>query len=164
MIENARASKPRGRMSPDDLDRYIMKSYQDVHRIDAWGECSYFINPEKRLKRGTYFCTLKKKDGENDKASKLDRPDIFRLNAGLTKPLYIDLFGAPPKRPAKGGVIKGDYDFSALDTIMPHPVYGWMSWIFVLNPSLETFDRFKFMLDIAYNKASEATQKKLKAF
>lgn len=33
-----------------------------------------------------------------------------------------------------------DYDFTALDRVMPHPVYGRMYWVCVLNPSDETLE------------------------
>ncbi len=32
------------------------------------------------------------------------------------------------------------YDFSAKDIIMPHPVYAWMGWICMLNPSEQTLN------------------------
>jgi len=140
---------------------YIEKTFADVHPLDSWGEKSFFLNPQKQLKRGTYFATLKEKDGENDKASFLNRNGIFRLNMGVTKDCYLSLFSHSPKRPAKGGIIEGDYDFTQTDIILPHPVYGWMSWLSVLNPSEKTFEQCKDLLAIAYDKAHHATQKKL---
>ena len=35
------------------------------------------------LKRGIYFCTIKEKDGDNDKASNLHRYAVFRVNFGI---------------------------------------------------------------------------------
>jgi hypothetical protein len=32
------------------------------------------------------------------------------------------------------------YDFTALDQVMPHPIYGRMYWVCVLNPRDETFE------------------------
>jgi len=31
------------------------------------------------------------------------------------------------------------HDFTRLDVVMPHPVYAWMGWVQVLNPSEDTF-------------------------
>ena len=144
-----------------DIENYILENFDDVHPLDSWGEKSFFLNPGRQLKRGTYFATLKEKDGENDKASFLDRDDIFRLNMGVTKDCYLSLFSNIPKRPSKGCFIEGGYDFQKLDTILPHPVYGWMGWICVLNPSPQVFKDCKSFLDNAYSKAMRATMKKL---
>ena len=148
-------------MDKDKIERYILESFQDVHLVESWGEKSFFLNPGQRLKRGTYIATLKDKDGENDRASYLDRSGIFRLNIGVSKELYLSLFQNLPKRPAKGCCIAGDYNFQTIDTILPHPVYGWMGWVSVLNPSVETFNTCTCYLADAYSKAFETTRKKL---
>ncbi len=148
-------------MQPQDIENYILESFADVNLLDSWGEKSFFLNPGHQLKCGTYFATLKEKDGDNDKASYLDRKGIFRLNMGVNKDVYLSFFNTLPKRPAKGCFIDGDYDFQRTDIVLPHPVYGWMGWICVLNPSKETFETCKDFLDDAYNKALKATMKKL---
>lgn len=148
-------------MLATNIEEYILNTFKDVYPLNSWGEKSFFINPEKQLKRGTYFATLKEKDGDNDKASHLNRNGIFRLNLGVSKECYLSLFQTLPKRPAKGCFIEGDYDFRKTDTILPHPVYGWMAWVCVLNPSAETFQVCKDLLDDAYKKAWQATMKKL---
>ncbi len=76
--------------------------------MNSWGERSYFVNPELKLKRGSYFATVKSKDGENDKASYLNRPGVFRLSIGLTPKKYEEIFGRRSLRPLKGGVIAGN--------------------------------------------------------
>ena len=40
--------------------------------------------------------------------------------------------------------------FTALDTIMPHPVYGKINWACVLNPSAATFEAVRPLLAEAY--------------
>jgi hypothetical protein len=40
---------------------------------------------------------------------------------------------------AESGDNAGNYNFTTLDQVMPHPVYGRMYWVCVLNPSEETF-------------------------
>ena len=148
-------------MNKNIIEAYILENFEEVHPLDIWGERSFFLNPGRQLKRGTYFATLKEKDGENDKASHLDRDGVFRLNMGVSKKRYLSLFSYLPKRPAKGRFIEGSYDFQKIDTILPHPVYGWMGWVCVLNPSFETFEDCKNLLDDAYNKALKAATKKL---
>ena len=89
--------------------------------------------------RGAYFCTLKEHDGENDRASALDRPGVYRLSFGAPSSTYARVFGPRPPRPGKGGVVKGPWPFTALDQLTPHAVYGWMGWLSILNPTSDTF-------------------------
>src|SRR5262249_53495337 len=69
------------------------------------------------------FATLVTNDSY-DTASNLSRPSVFRLNVGVSKQTFRSLFGSPP--------VEG-HDYTALDRIMPHPVYGKMYWVCVLN-------------------------------
>lgn len=132
---------------------YIESTFAGTHIVAAWGETSFFYNPDRTLPRGIYFATLKEKDGQNDRASNLNRSDIFRLNVGISKLKYRSLFGQQPSRPQAGGVVDTGHDFTALDQIIPHPVYGWMSWVSVLNPSAATFEAVKPLLMEAYGVA-----------
>jgi len=149
-------------MQTKDIEKYILKNFEDVYPLDTWGEKSFFINPNKKLKRGTYFATIKEKDGDNDKSSNLDRDGVYRLNIGVSKELYLSMFNLIPKRPSKGQMIEGDYNFQELNAILPHPVYGWMSWVCILNPSKETFNNtVTDLLHNAYAKAHDITIKKI---
>lgn len=47
------------------------------------------------------------------------------------------------------------FDFTATNVIMPHPVYAWMGWICVLNPSEDTFEHMKSLIHDAYEYATE---------
>jgi hypothetical protein len=132
---------------------HINSTFADIHPVAAWGETSFFYNPGRQLPRGIYFATVKDKDGDNDRASGLNRPDVYRLNIGISKPTYRSLFGPPPARPAAGGVVDTGHDFTALDQLTPHPVYGWMSWVSVLNPSAATFETVKPLLAEAHGLA-----------
>jgi len=116
------------------ITEYIESTFDDIHIVTAWGETSFFYNPHRKLPRGIYFATIKEKNGPNDRASNLDRSDVFRLNIGISKWTYRTLLGQQPSRPQAGGVIDTGHDFAALDQLFPHPVYGWMSWVAVLNP------------------------------
>ena len=86
-----------------------------------------------------YLDRIKEKDGENDKSSNLNRQNVFRLNLGISKESFLALFGEKPKRPKAGCVIDLPFDFSKLDEIMPHPVYGWMNWIFIWSHLMGNF-------------------------
>jgi hypothetical protein len=140
-------------MEITSISQYITDTFADIHPVAAWGETSFFYNPGRQLPRGIYFATLKEKDGDNDRASELLRPAVFRLNIGVSKPTYRSLFGPQPGRPVAGAVVDTGHDFTALDCLMPHPVYGWMSWLCVLNPSATTFETVKPLLGEAYDLA-----------
>ena len=134
-----------------DISKYLLHNFHGITQIEAWGEKSFFYNPDREFSRGTYFCTLKEKDGENDSASKLNRDGIYRLNFGIEKSTFLELFHTIPNRPSKGMCIEGDYDFSKLDSLSPHPIYGWMCWVAILNPSNESFRKIESLLSESYH-------------
>lgn len=146
----------------NDVRDYITKAFPGLVLVNAWGEQSAFYNPGQRFTRGVYFCTLKEKDGDNDKASHLDRDGIWRLNFGLPKAEFIKIFGATPARPSKGGIVKGPWDFTKSDLLMPHPVYGWMGWVAVVCPSAETFEQCKPLMALAYAKSVKSFETRVK--
>ncbi|OYZ38497.1 MAG: hypothetical protein B7Y25_00920 [Alphaproteobacteria bacterium 16-39-46] len=134
-----------------EISKYLENNFEGLNIINAWGEKNFFYNPEGLLKRGVYFSTIKEKDGENDKASHLYREGIFRLNFGISKQTFLDLFQILPKRPSRGNSIEGSYDFKEIDILTPHPIYGWMAWVSVLNPSLSSFEKLKKLLSESYH-------------
>lgn len=140
-------------MDSSSVSQYITSTFCDVFPTLAWGETSFFYNPGRRLPRGIYFTTLKFADGVNDRASNLQREGVFRLNIGISKHSYRSLFGSQPARPTAGGIVDTGHDFTVLDQLLPHPVYGWMSWVSVLNPSAATFEKVKPLLAEAYDLA-----------
>lgn len=148
-------------LSKDALANIISQRYPGILPQETWGELSFFYNPDAALPRGTYFCTIKDKNGENDKASGLDRENTYRLNFGLPPKKYIELFGEKPKRPAKGCVIDGDWSFQKRNLLMPHPVYGWMGWVAILNPDQASLDGILPIMDLAYEKSKAGFNKRV---
>ena len=111
----------------------------------AAGDTFFIYDPDRNLqdKQRFPFATIVTKDyGDFDNASNLNREGVFRLNVGVSRETFRSLFGDD-----------GTFDFTALDRLMPHPVYGRQSWICVLNPSAETFERVKPLLREAYEIA-----------
>ena len=141
----------------------LIRALPGVMPKDAWGETSYFYNPGGLFERGTYFATIKDRDGANDRASRLDRPGSWRLNMGVSKGRYLERFGPPPPRPGKGGVVEGPWDFEARDALTPHPVYGWMSWVAVLCPSPATWADCLPLLDDAHARARAGFEKRARS-
>jgi predicted DNA-binding protein (MmcQ/YjbR family) len=92
------------------------------------------------------FATLVTTD-EFDASSNLGRDGVFRLNIGVSPATFDRLVGAQ-KAP----------DYTALDTIIPHPVYAAQQWIAVLNPSADTFERIKPLLAEAHERVAAKTK------
>lgn len=134
-------------ISIQDITEYMLKTYPGVKVSRNWGEKGLFYNPNNALPKGIYVLTFKEKDGPHDKASSLDRTNHYRLNLGISKESFRSMFGAVPARPAAGEVVASGHDFKQIDTIMPHPVYGWMAWIAVINPSAATFAKLQPLID-----------------
>lgn len=148
-------------MQPKDIIKRIVHEFEGVTPKSSWGEESLFYNPGEVLPNGIYFCTIKEKNGDNDKASNLDRKNVFRLSFGMSKETYQKYFGNRPKRPNKGHFIETGHDFAAIDQLMPHPIYGWMSWAQVLNPSESTFRDLLPLIAEAHSNAVIKFNKKL---
>lgn len=149
-------------MTPDNIIQYCLEHLTDVVEVVSWGERSLFYNPGGVLKRGVYVMTIKEKDGPNDKGSKLNRDHVWRVNVGIRPTTFQQFFGDLPKRPEKGQVVDMAYDFSVMNTILPHPVYAWMGWVCVLNPSSGTFEHLKPLINEAYEFAKEKFHKRRK--
>ena len=140
-------------MKAQEIIEKIANDFEGVFPKSSWGETSLFYNPGQLLPNGVYFCTIKEQDGENDKASKLNRDHVYRLSIGITKQSYEAHFGNRPKRPTKGGIVDTHHDFSALNQLMPHPIYAWMSWVQIVNPSEAMFEHIYPLIVEAHNSA-----------
>lgn len=149
-------------LSVKSIINKLQEKYPGLNSIQSWGETMLVYNPDDLLKRGVYFCTFKEKDGENDSSSKLSRDGVFRMSFGISKQRFLEHFGRSFQRPPKGGIIQGDYDFTLCDRLTPHPVYGWMSWVAVINPSEKTFEEIEELLQESYLLAVEKYQKRIK--
>lgn len=133
----------------------IVEAFGGVDVVVADGNRFYFYDPgrDRPVDRRFPFATLVTSD-VYDRASDLDRPEVYRLNVGVGRDTYRALFGPPPATPAGGGLVDTGHDFTALDVVMPHPVYAPMSWICVLNPSAATFAQMQPLLAEAYQQAA----------
>ncbi len=149
-------------MTKDQIIEEVQNNFNGLVKNTNWGEVGLFYNPVNKLSKGIYLLTFKEKDGANDKSSNTDRNGVFRLNLGISKETFFELFGERPKRPKAGQIIDMPYDFAVLNEIMPHPIYGWMSWICVLNPTKETFKKLFPLIEEGYNLALKKYEKKVK--
>ena len=147
-------------MTAQELEIWILDNYEDIIVTDAYRERSFFYNPSRLLPKGIYFTTLKESDGPNDKASDLNRNEVYRISLGIGKREYEKLFGPTPKRASKGDVVDIDFDFTVLQILMPHPVYAWMGWVAMNSPSKNQLEILKRLLDISYENVHKKFEKR----
>ena len=84
--------------------RYVIDSFPGVNPLSAAGDTYFLYDPDRDLppNRQHPFSTLVTGD-RHDRVSQLDRPGVYRLNIGVRKQTYRDLFGRPPTERGDGG-------------------------------------------------------------
>jgi hypothetical protein len=112
--------------TPDTVAAYITETWPETDVVRAMNAWFFSLDPEKHWPN---YATLVTTD-EHDQASNLSRPGIYRLNLGVDRETF-------ERVAAEAGP---DPDYTAVDRVMPHPVYAAQRWICVVNPSLSTFD------------------------
>lgn len=135
-------------MTEEAIKGSIATAFEGIETQMVGGDTFFFYRSERMMP----LATLVTSDA-NDTASDLNRPGVFRLNIGVRKGTFEALFGPVPKGGSPYDAIEG-FDYTALDAVMPHPVYGRMHWVCVLSPSEGTFEaRVKPLLAEAYGMA-----------
>jgi len=129
-------------MNETDITDHITNTYPDVEIVRDFGYTMFFYKSDHKLS----FATFISADYEYDRYSDLNRPGVYRLNIGISKPTFQSLFG-------KDEINVQEYDFTALDVIIPHPEYASYHFICVLSPSKATFERIRPLLAEAYDIA-----------
>ncbi len=99
-------------MNPNEILQYCLTQLEGTVLTESWGEKGIFYNPGNVLKRGVYILTVKEKDGANAKGSNLNRAGVFRVNIGIRKATFQNLFGTIPAHPAAGSIVDIDFDFT----------------------------------------------------
>jgi len=142
------------RMDAAAISAYIIDTFGGVDVVVADGNSFFFYDPGNGLPvdQRFPFATLVTSD-LYDQFSELKRPSVFRLNLGVSGQTFRALFDTPAASSESVGGGSA-YDFTALDRLMPHPVYGQMHWVCVLNPSDGTFETVKPLLAEAYGLAA----------
>ena len=120
----------------------------------AWGDSFIFYDPDRDIPpdRRFPFATIVTKDYTGwDEFSNLDREGVFRLNVNAGRDKFTELFGYPPAAHAEH---ETDFDYAAIDTLLPHPTYGKQAWVSVLNPGPRTSDQARTLITEAHARAS----------
>lgn len=136
-------------MDEESITDYILRTFAGVETMTNLGYLFFFYGSDRMLP----FTTIATTNNEYERISNLDRPGVFRLNIGVSKQAFQSLLGT-------GNIDLSAYDFTALDTIMPHPDYAAQSWICVLNPSDATFQKLQPLLNEAYELAAKRASRR----
>jgi hypothetical protein len=115
----------------------------------AWGDSFFSYDPDgdTPAEGRMPFATIVTKDYDGfDTASNLNRPGVFRLNIAVGRTAFEELLGHPPA-PSE------DADHTAIDTLIPHPVYATQAWVAILNPGPATAELARSLLTDAHTLA-----------
>ncbi len=114
----------------------------------AWGDHFFYYAPDGQVpQRAQPFATIVTKDYPGDTGSELDPPDRWRLNIHVGRARFTELTGEEP-RAAESSV-----DYSASDTVLPHPVYRAQGWIAIVDPGVRTSTIAVSLLRLAHEDA-----------
>jgi hypothetical protein len=130
------------RPSPEVVVAYIVETWPETDVVEAMNAWFFSLDPEKHWPN---YATLVTTD-EHDDASNLSRPGAFRLNMGVDRETFERVAAAAGSAP----------DYTAVDRVMPHPVYAAQRWICIVNPSEPTFREVVMpLLRIAHDRLAK---------
>ena len=118
----------------------------------AWGDTFFFYDPDHITvpERRFPYATIVINDYPGfDEASNLKRPGVYRVNVRVSRDTY--------QRQTPAGDLSVDY--TVLDKVIPHPVYGPQFWLSVLNPGPVTEGTVKDLLAEAHHRARNRYEK-----
>ena len=118
----------------------------------AWGDWFFYYDPERtELNRQLPFVTLVRSDYPGwDTQSQLDREGVFRLNIAVGRAAYERLLGhSPAAHPAHSA----EYDYTAFDVLLPHPLYADQGWVAIVNPGERTAELVRRLVADAHELA-----------
>ncbi|MFJ3788829.1 DUF6194 family protein [Kitasatospora sp. NPDC090091] len=122
----------------------------------SWGDTFFYYAPDGVTPTRTQpFATVVTKDCPGDEASRLDRPDAFRVNVAAGREAFERWTGHAPGDPAAVAVDPGE-----ADTLIAHPVYGAAGWLAVVNPGPRTGAATRDLLDEAHRLARSRYQRR----
>jgi hypothetical protein len=141
-------------MTPDDVVQFVEKELPGTEIVvasegggapeTAWGDTFFFYDPDgvtDPSKRLPYATIVVNDYAGFDEASDLSREGVFRVNAWVSRDTF------ERETAAEGSNI----DFTVLDEVIPHPVYGKQGWVCVLNPGPATADKVRDLLSEAHS-------------
>ncbi len=113
----------------------------------AWGDAFFYYAPEGQLPRNVQpYGTVVTKNYPADTSSGLDPAERWRVNIHVGRTAFRELTGEPRR-------LYLPDDYTLTDTVLPHPVYGALGWICVVNPGEKTGELVVQLLRGAHDDA-----------
>jgi Family of unknown function (DUF6194) len=130
----------------------ITASKENGAPATAWGDTFFSYDPEGNVENRRHpFATLVIHDYPGwDTESDLDREGIFRINIAVGRAGFERLLGYPPVQQDDH---HDEFDYTATDVLLPHPMYGSQGWVSILNPVERTSVQLRKLLDDAHRLA-----------
>jgi Family of unknown function (DUF6194) len=119
----------------------------------AWGDTFFFYDPDgdQPENQRLPFATVVIHDYAGwDTESHLDREGIFRVNIAIGKSDFERLLGQTPEEHAAH---HEEFDYTATDILLPHPIYASQGWVSILNPAERTSTLLRQLLADAHGLA-----------
>jgi Family of unknown function (DUF6194) len=99
----------------------------------AWGDAFFYYAPDGQVPLNIQpYGTIVTKDYPDDTASRLDEEGRWRVNIHVDRESFLRLTGEEPRN------LTRPRDFAATDQFNPHPVYGALGWVAIVNPGTRT--------------------------
>lgn len=108
------------------IRKFLVSTLPSVTVHDSTADLFFFTGDEQKFP----FATIVTHDDPYDTASNLSREGFFRLNFATDKETFEKLFGVFTSK----ALAAADFDYQCIDQLFPHPVYGKMRWVSVINP------------------------------
>ncbi|MEU7138393.1 DUF6194 family protein [Nocardia sp. NPDC046473] len=121
----------------------------------SWGDTFFYYSPDGAIPTNTQpFATIVTKDYPDDQSSLLNRPNTFRVNIAAGKDAFTHWTGHTPRAAT-------EVDYSATDTVIPHPTYAAAGWLAVVNPGPSTDEPTRELLQTAYHRARSRYERRV---
>ena len=114
----------------------------------AWGDAFFYYAPDGQVPEHIQpYGTIVTKDYPDDTAARLDGAGRWRVNIHVDRQTFVRLTGEEPRGLGR------TRDFAAVDVINPHPVYGALGWVSIVNPGERTLSTAIELLRDAHQAA-----------
>lgn len=120
----------------------------------AWGDVFFYYAPDGIVPRTQPFATIVTKDYPGEPSSGLDRPGALRVNVSVDATTFRERTGRDKREH-----VSDDVDFTAVDVLLPHPVYSRQGWLAVVSPGARTQADLRVLLEAAHGQARKHAEK-----
>lgn len=120
----------------------------------SWGDLFFYYAPDGQVPAGQPFATVVTKDYPGEPSSELSGADDFRVNIHASGEELRAIVGHDPKEQTR------DLDHSVRDVLLPHPVYGQLGWVAVVNPAERSSQHLRHLLTSAHDGAKRRVERR----